>query len=145
MKYPNCDRDRNCYNGEYCDLQEHKCFKELNAEYNEACNRNGGFMLSFYKFSFLAICLHFGLSDCRGKLQCIASKCQTLGQQGDYCESDDQCRSNLFCYDRRNSGDGKCIQKKFPGQSCQLNSQCFNSVCMLPQRNKPQRNVRRRR
>ena len=98
------------------------------------------------KFPFSAVCLHFlFILDCRGKLQCIASKCQTLGQQGDYCESDDQCRSNLFCYDRRNSGDGKCIQKKFPGQSCQLNSQCFNSVCMLPQRKKPQRNVRRRR
>ena len=99
----------------------------------------------FFQVSFFSCLFTFCFLDCRGKLQCIASKCQTLGQQGDYCESDDQCRSNLFCYDRRNSGDGKCIQKKFPGQSCQLNSQCFNSVCMLPQRKKPQRNVRRRR
>ena len=144
MKHPNCNKDRDCYNGEYCDLLEHKCFKELNAEYNEPCQRNGGIKYKFQD-SKSAVCLHFFSLDCRGKLQCIASKCQTLGQSGDYCESDDQCRSNLFCYDRSNRGDGKCVKKKFPGMSCQLNSQCYNSICMKPQGNKPQQNVRTRR
>ena len=83
--------------------------------------------------------------DCRGKLQCIASKCQTLGHAGDYCESDDQCRSNLFCFDRRRNGDSKCVKKRFPGMLCQLNSQCYNSICMELQQNKQQQNFRRRR
>ena len=48
-----CTKDNECYNGQYCAQDVHKCFDELNAKYKEACLRDGG-------TCFLVACFHAG-------------------------------------------------------------------------------------
>ena len=45
-----CETDKNCYNGQYCETDSGKCFDLGDAKYNEACERNGGNLIEVPHF-----------------------------------------------------------------------------------------------
>eukprot|EP00093_Oithona_nana_P003241 03241.XXX_64377_66211_1 [CDS] Oithona nana genome sequencing. len=104
-----CKKDFDCYNGQYCSKDLGKCFDLGDAGYNDPCKRNG---------------------DCLKNLKCIAGSCSTMGQEGDFCSAPEHCRANMFC----NTKSESCLPKLLPGEVCEKNLECFQSLCLEPQR-----------
>ena len=95
-----CQYNKHCLNGQYCDMDDRKCYEVKNLAYKEKCERNGGkFLQKFlYNVSIFIIWIYlinlflFFLLDCNQNLKCIAKECNTMGEEHDFCSSQDHCR-----------------------------------------------------
>jgi peptidoglycan-associated lipoprotein len=112
-KYPNCKKDEDCRDGEFCvNGKCQQCREDSDCKKGQVCNEGRCDAKPGYCETS---------DDCPDGKACINNACVP-------CESDDDCGEGASCKN------GKCLQ---PGQcttdeDCPENHECQNGVCVAP-------------